>query len=72
MERKERGEGQEAEGDNMIPADHLAEVRDREYPEDGERYDLLNGLELRRRIYRIPDAVRWHRKAILEELQSAS
>jgi adenylate cyclase len=50
VEGEERGQCQEAESDEMIPADRLAQVRHREYPENGERDDLLNSLKLRRRI----------------------
>src|SRR5262249_17141395 len=51
----------------VSPGHRLLEVRDREAGEDQERDDLLNGLELGRRIDRAAPPIGRHRHAIFDE-----
>src|SRR6185437_4174260 len=50
VEREERRADEEAEGDDVVPFDRLAEIGDREDREHHERDDLLHCLQLRCRI----------------------
>src|SRR5271170_1493782 len=67
MKSEKRRAAQEQERDAVIPFELLAEIRHREYREHAERDNFLHGLELRRRIDAMADAVRRNRQAIFEK-----
>src|SRR5215210_4938643 len=66
-EDEESAGSDQREADEMMPADRLLQVQHRKAGEDQERDDLLHGLQLRRRIGLRADAVRRHRKPVLEK-----
>src|SRR5260221_8695769 len=67
MENEEGGAADEPEADQMIPLDRLAEISPRKDAEDDQRDDLLDGLQLCRRIIAAAVAIGRHRQTIFEE-----
>src|SRR3954468_11302781 len=67
LKNEKRASANERETDQMIPADRLLQIDQREAREEEQRDHLLHRLELRRRIDRVAVAVRRHREAVFDE-----
>ncbi len=57
----------ERKAQQMVPGEGFLEIEHREQAEDHQRDDFLNGLQLRRRIDLVPDAVGRNREAIFDQ-----